>query len=71
VARNGRIAHNDSDERKFFSQSYEARETLDSAVLIMPLVSFRNQVTAATAYVSRCSSCRLRIPDSCPPWSTS
>ncbi|GFZ46845.1 Uncharacterized protein JCM24511_04065 [Saitozyma sp. JCM 24511] len=29
-----------NDERKFFSQSYEARDTLDSAVLIMPLVFF-------------------------------
>jgi GH15 family glucan-1,4-alpha-glucosidase len=30
----------DSDEKKHFSQSYEDKDALDSAVLIMPLVFF-------------------------------
>jgi GH15 family glucan-1,4-alpha-glucosidase len=29
-----------SNEKKFFSQSYEDKDALDSAVLIMPLVFF-------------------------------
>lgn len=38
-------------EKKYFTQSYEDKETLDSAVLIMPLVFF---CAAVSTRVSHC-----------------
>ena len=40
VGRDGGTSLTDSNEKKFFSQSYEDKDALDSAVLIMPLVFF-------------------------------
>ena len=39
-------------EEKFFAQSYDEKETLDSAVLIMPLVFFCSAVSLSYTDIS-------------------